>query len=101
MHLPVQQRLPRRPPEALGRSPARQHVARNTIALYYVATAYQAADYMTKAVSGEGMKRRNAILFGQDLTEWDNNKDMKKEESRYLFPGAPIKPKPGKTAPHQ
>jgi hypothetical protein len=75
---------------------ARQHVARNTIALYYVATAYQAADYMTKAVSGEGMKRPNAILFGQDLIKWEDNKDMKKTESRFLVPAAPIKPKAAK-----
>jgi hypothetical protein len=58
----------------------RQHVARNTISLYYVATAYQAADYMTKAVSGEGMQRPNAILFGQDRTAWDN------EEGRLPLP---------------
>jgi len=81
---------------------ARQPVARNTISLYYVATSYQAADYMTKAVSGEGMKRPNAILFGQNLTAWDNNKDMKKDDSRYLVPRAPIVAKHGKrTSQHQ
>ena len=35
------------------------------------------------------------------LTEWENNKDMKKSESRNLAPEAPIKPKTGKNAPHQ
>ena len=74
----------------------RQHVARNTISLYYVATAYQAADYMTKAVIGEGMKRSNAVLFGQNLTAWDNNKDMKKDDCRYLVLLAPTIPKSGK-----
>ena len=72
---------------------ARQHVARNTIALYYVGTAYQAADYMTKAISGPGMKRPNAILFGSDLDAWDDTKDMKREDTRFLVPYAPIVPK--------
>ena len=69
---------------------ARQHVARNTIALYYVATAHQAADYLTKAVAGPGMKQPNAVLFGSDLSAWDETKDMKREDSRYLVPLAPI-----------
>ena len=51
---------------------------------------------MTKAVSGEGIKRPNAILFGQELTAWDTNKDMKQDESRYLVQLTPIVPKSGK-----
>ena len=65
---------------------ARQHVACNTIALYDVATAHQIADYLTKAVAGPGMKRPNAVLFGSDLSAWDETKDMKMEDSCYLFP---------------
>ena len=72
---------------------ARQHVARGTIAPYYVSTAHQAADYLTKAVTGPTMKRPNAVLFGSDLTAWDETKEMKKDESRYLVPLAPIVPK--------
>ena len=68
----------------------RQHVARNTMSLYFVATPYQAADYLTKAVSGPGMKRPNAVLFGSDLETWKDNTDMKREEARYLAPLAPI-----------
>jgi len=68
-------------------------VARNTIALYYVSTAHQAADYLTKAVTGPTMKRPNAVLFGSDLAAWDETKDMKKDESRFLVPLAPIVPK--------
>ena len=51
---------------------------------------------MTKAASDEGMKRPNAILFGQDLTAWDHNKDMMKDDSRCLVPQGPIVAKPGK-----
>jgi len=48
------------------------------------------------------MKRPNAILFGQDLTAWDDNKDMKKDTSRFLVPFSPIVPKAGKsTQQHQ
>ena len=57
---------------------------------------------MTKAVSGEGMKRPNAIRFGQELTAWDNNRDMKKDGSRSLVPVAPIVSKSGKqSSQHQ
>jgi len=72
---------------------ARQHVARNTISLYYVSTAHQAADYLTKAVNGSIMKRPNAVLFGEDISSWDEHKDMKKDEARFLVPLAPIIPK--------
>ena len=39
------------------------------------------------------MKRPNAILFGSDLEAWDDNKEMKREDARYLVPAAPIIPK--------
>ena len=80
---------------------ARQHVARNTVALYYVATTYQAVGYMAKEVSGEGMKRPNAILFGNDLAAWGNNTDMTRNESRFLVPLAPIVPASGKSTTQQ
>ena len=47
---------------------------------------------MTKVVSGPGMKRPNAILFGSDIASWEDNKDMKREESRHLVPLVPIVP---------
>ena len=39
------------------------------------------------------MKRPNAVLFGSDIEAWNNTKEMKKEDARYLFPLAPIVPK--------
>jgi hypothetical protein len=72
---------------------ARQHVARNTIALHYVSTAHQAADYLTKAITGPSMNRPNAILFGNGLDVWDKHKELSKAESRFIVPRAPIIPK--------
>jgi hypothetical protein len=73
---------------------ARQHVHRGTIDLHYVTTACQAADFLTKAVSGATMARPLAILFGSDISAWDNGtKDMKKDSQRCLVPFAPIAPK--------
>ena len=39
------------------------------------------------------MKRPNAVLFGSDIEAWDETKDMKKDDARYLVPLAPIVPK--------
>ena len=70
---------------------ARQHVARGTVVLHYVATAFQAADFLTKAVPPPMMARPMAVLFGSDITVWDNgSKDMQRTEYRYLIPFAPI-----------
>ena len=69
---------------------ARQHVARNTSTLHYVSTAHQAADYLTKVMAGPGMKRPNAVLFGSDLEAWNETKEMKKDDGRFLAPLASI-----------
>jgi len=77
---------------------ARQHVARGTVTLYYVSTAHQAADFLTKAVPAPFMARPMAVLFGSDISVWDaGTKDMKKPEERFLVPFAPITAKLGKT----
>lgn len=68
---------------------ARQHVARGTVALLYVNTTSQAADFLTKAASI--MARPLAVLFGSDITPWETDtKDMKLPAQRYLVPFAPL-----------
>jgi hypothetical protein len=55
---------------------ARQHVARNTIALYYVSTVHQAADFLTKALAAPQMIRPTAVVFGSNISTWNANKDL-------------------------
>jgi hypothetical protein len=72
----------------------RQHVARGTVALYYVHTTCQTADGLTKAAPASVMARSLAVMFGDDITAWDTGtKEMKLPEQRFLVPFAPIMPK--------